>query len=155
MKKGMNILVGYDGSEPSRHALDQGVSLSELTQSKIFILSVVSRIMLPIFPEEGTGASSISTAQEITELQKRMKEYFSESLKKAKEEILENYPDLEVETRLLEGRPSSTIVEEAEKGDFDLLVMGSRGLGGISGWILGSTSRRVVESCKLPVLIIK
>ena len=111
--------------------------------------------MLPIFPEEGTGASSISTAQEITELQKRMKEYFSESLKKAKEEILGNYQDLEVETRLLEGRPSSTIVEEAEKGDFDLLVMGSRGLGGISGWILGSTSRRVVESCKLPVLIIK
>jgi nucleotide-binding universal stress UspA family protein len=33
--------------------------------------------------------------------------------------------------------------------------MGSRGVGGITGWILGSTSRRVVDSCTKPILIVK
>ncbi len=68
---------------------------------------------------------------------------------------MNTFPDLAVEAILLEGRPSSTIVEQAEKNQADLIVMGSRGIGGISGWILGSTSRRVVESCTKPVLIIK
>ena len=53
------------------------------------------------------------------------------------------------------GRPSTTIVDEAERIDVDLIMMGSRGLGSIAGWILGSTSRRVVDDCKKPVLIVK
>jgi len=55
----------------------------------------------------------------------------------------------------MEGRPSATIVDEAEKNEMDLIVIGSRGLGGITGWILGSTSRRIVESCTKPVLVVK
>ena len=42
----------------------------------------------------------------------------------------------------------------AEKEGCDMIIMGSRGIGGIKGWVLGSTSRRVVDSCKTPVLII-
>ncbi len=56
---------------------------------------------------------------------------------------------------LMEGRPSANIVDVAEKEGYDLMVMGSRGIGGIKGRIFGSTSRRVVDSCKTPVLIIK
>jgi nucleotide-binding universal stress UspA family protein len=56
---------------------------------------------------------------------------------------------------LREGRPSATIVDVAEKDGYDLIVMGSRGIRGITSWILGSTSRGVVDSCKKPVLIIK
>ena len=47
------------------------------------------------------------------------------------------------------------IVEQAEKDDVDIIVMGSRGIGGYTGWILGSTSRRVVDSCTKPILIVK
>ena len=62
---------------------------------------------------------------------------------------------LKYEAVLLEGRPSSTIVEEAESRDVNLIMMGSRGLGGITGWILGSTSRKVVDQCTKPILIVK
>ena len=55
----------------------------------------------------------------------------------------------------MEGRPSVNIVYVAEKEGYDLMVMGSRGIGGIEGRIFGSTSRRVAASCKKPIMIIK
>jgi nucleotide-binding universal stress UspA family protein len=84
-----------------------------------------------------------------------MKEMYKKALDEAVMHIKEEFPDLKFETILIEGRPSATIVEQADKNDVDLIVIGSRGLGGISGWILGSTSRRVVDSCTKPVLIVK
>ena len=84
-----------------------------------------------------------------------MKEFYAKSLDEAGKDVAENYPELKVQTRLLEGRPSSTIVEQAKNDGVDLIVIGSRGVGGITGWILGSTSRRVVESCTVPILVVK
>ncbi|GAI02286.1 unnamed protein product, partial [marine sediment metagenome] len=76
-------------------------------------------------------------------------------LKEAEEKVKEEYPGVKTESILKEGRPSATIVEQAEKDDVDIIVMGSRGIGGYTGWILGSTSRRVVDSCTKPILIVK
>ena len=154
MKKGMRILIAYDGSEPSQHALEQGVSLAKLTDSDVTIISVVPRIMIPVFTEPGTGASMYS-AQEMANAQREMSRYYSDSLKEASQRLASEYPELKVETELLEGRPSQAIIDMAENDGFDLIVIGSRGLGGITGWILGSTSRRVVDSCTVPVLLIK
>jgi len=84
-----------------------------------------------------------------------MNELYRKSLEKAEAEVRMRYPHLQFEALLLEGRPSATIVEEAEKRDADLIMMGSRGLGGIVGWILGSTSRNVVDQCTKPILIVK
>jgi nucleotide-binding universal stress UspA family protein len=154
MRKGMRILIAYDGSEPSKHALDQGISLANLTESEVTILSVVPTVMMPVFSEAGMGAP-VSSAQQMADYHEEMKEYYSNSLEKVSEDIKGDYPNLKVETKLIEGRTSQTIVDMAEDDSFDLIVIGSRGIGGITGWILGSTSRRVVESCTVPVLVIK
>jgi nucleotide-binding universal stress UspA family protein len=154
MKKGMRILIAYDGSEPSKHALDQGMSLAEVTNSEVTILSVVPRVMIPIYSDVG-AAGSMYTGREMAEIQEDMREFYSDSLREVSKELHERYPGVKVDTELLEGRPSQTIVEVAEDNGYDLIVIGSRGLGGITGWILGSTSRRVVESCTVPVLVIK
>lgn len=55
----------------------------------------------------------------------------------------------------MEGRPSERIVEVAKEGKFDVIVMGSRGLGGIKGFFLGSVSDRVADEAACPVLIVK
>jgi nucleotide-binding universal stress UspA family protein len=149
------ILIAFDGSEPSKHALDQGIYIASLAGSEVFILSVVPRVMMPVFPDEGFGAAPVTAAQDMTEYQQKMRDVYAKSLKEAEEDIAKNYPDLKVTTELMEGRPSSTIVEESENKEAELIVIGSRGLGGITGWILGSTSRRVVESCRVPVLVVK
>jgi len=149
------ILVAFDGSEPSRNALDHAVSIANHWKAELSILSVVPRVMMPVFPDEGFGAAPITAAQDMSDYQDKMKNIYAKSLKEAEEDIKEAFPDIKVITQLLEGRPSNIIVEEAEKENVDLIVIGSRGLGGITGWILGSTSRHVVESCTKPILVVK
>lgn len=149
------ILVAFDGSEASKHALDHAVNIAEPYGAEIYILSVVPRVMMPVFPDEGFGAAPITAAQDMSEYQQKMAGIYHKSLEDAAKDINEHFPDLNVTTKLMEGRPSSTIVTEAEESNADLIVIGSRGIGGITGWILGSTSRNVVESCTKPILVVK
>jgi nucleotide-binding universal stress UspA family protein len=145
------VLVAYDGSDPSKRALDHAAKMAAMFEGELVILTVVPKVSVPIYSNAELGAQ----AMDIASLQERMRENYSQSIKKAEEEIQGLYPHLKVETILKEGRPSSTIVSEADKLGVSLIVMGSRGLGGISGWILGSTSRQVVDQCTKAILIVK
>jgi nucleotide-binding universal stress UspA family protein len=150
-----HILVAFDGSEPAKLALDHGVVVAENLEAKLTILSVVPRVMMPVFPDEGFGAAPITAAQDLGEYQDKMKAIYQKSLEDAEKDIKDAFPDIEISSLLLEGRPSATIVDTAEEKNADLIVIGSRGIGGITGWILGSTSRRVVDSCTKPILVVK
>jgi nucleotide-binding universal stress UspA family protein len=149
------ILVAIDGSEPSNRALDYAVELSAKWNAELTLLAVISKVMLPIFPDEGFGATPLAAAREFGQYQEKMRNVYQNILSEAIEKIKIEHPTLDVKTILEEGRPSATIVDLAETDGFDLIVMGSRGIGGITGWILGSTSRRVVDSCTKPILIVK
>lgn len=149
------ILVAIDGSEPSNRALDYAVELSAKWNAELTLLAVIHKKMLPIFPDEGFGATPLAAAREFGQYQEKMRNLYQNILSEAIEKINLEHPTLEVKTILEEGRPSATIVNIAETDGFDLIVMGSRGIGGIPGWILGSTSRRVVDSCTKPILIVK
>jgi nucleotide-binding universal stress UspA family protein len=85
----------------------------------------------------------------------KREEFSRKALENAEAEVNMRYPDLKFEAVLMEGRPAETIVEEAERRDVNLIILGSRGLGGITGWILGSTSREVANRCTKPILIVK
>lgn len=146
------ILVAFDGSEPSKRALDIAAKTAAMFKGELIILTAVPRVTIPVFAEEGTGSLR---PIDIRDYQSKMMELYRKSLESAEAEVKMRYPDLKSEALLLEGRPSSTVVEEAEKRDVHLIIMGSRGLGGITGWILGSTSRKVVDQCTKPILIVK
>ena len=149
------ILVALDGSEPSERALEYAVEFAERWSAELTLLAVIPRVMLPVFPDEGFGATPIAAAKDFGQYQERMRTIYQNVLTEAETDLRRDHPEVKVVTRLEEGRPSSTIVSVAEEDDFDLIVMGSRGIGGITGWILGSTSRRVVDSCTKPILIVK
>ena len=53
------------------------------------------------------------------------------------------------------GHDAKEIVDFAQKGKFDLFVIGARGRGTIKQMLLGSVSNAVVHSSKIPVLIVK
>jgi nucleotide-binding universal stress UspA family protein len=145
------VLVAYDGSDASKRALDHAVKMAAMFEGELIILTVVPKVTVPVYSNAELGAQSM----DIASLQERMHETYSQSLKKAEEEIKEIYPHLKVEALLKEGRPSTLIVGEADRLDASLIVIGSRGLGGITGWILGSTSRQVVDQCTKAILIVK
>ena len=57
--------------------------------------------------------------------------------------------------RSLWGDPADTICDVADKEDIDLVVIGSRGMGQLTGLLLGSVSSRVAARCSKPVLIVR
>jgi nucleotide-binding universal stress UspA family protein len=61
----------------------------------------------------------------------------------------------EVRAEIMEGPPADAILRVAETRGSDLIVMGSRGLGQITGLLLGSQSQKVVNHAPCPVLIVR
>jgi len=143
------LLVAVDGSEQSYKALDHAVAIAEKFDSKLLLLTVISTLVPPFLTDESFDPTTY------TKYQERTNELYHNMLKDADEMVSVKHPNLNIHTILREGRPSATIVDVAEKEGCDMIVMGSRGIGGIKGWVLGSTSHRVAVSCKKPVMIIK
>jgi nucleotide-binding universal stress UspA family protein len=61
---------------------------------------------------------------------------------------------LRINKKLEFGVPSDVIVEIAEKGNYDLIIVGSRGLGKVKRFLLGSVSDDVSHKAKCSVLIV-
>ncbi|HCF50881.1 MAG TPA: universal stress protein, partial [Syntrophomonas sp.] len=62
---------------------------------------------------------------------------------------------VEINTTTVWGTPERIIINEITARGYDLVVMGSRGLGTFSGLLLGSVSDRVLRQASCPVLIVK
>lgn len=128
-----NLLVCVDGSERSIKALDYAVKLADKMSSKITSLNVQERRLHDLSPK---------TAEELGE------RIFSKSLSAIRRE------ESKVDKRLEFGVPSDSIVEVAEKGDHDLIVLGRRGLGTVKRFLLGSVSDDVSHKARCSVLIV-
>ena len=143
------ILVAIDGSEHADKALGFALDLAEKYSATITLVNV---FQVPMFGYLGEPFAYPALLAEFTNEVKRMHEQIlSKALKKAKE----LKPNLKISTVLEEGRPSDKIVETAKEGNFDLIVMGHRGLGRVKEFFLGSVSDRVADEAHCPLLIVK
>jgi nucleotide-binding universal stress UspA family protein len=62
---------------------------------------------------------------------------------------------VDIETLVVSGDPSSAIVEEAEKGRYDLVVVGNKGMTGASRFFLGSVPNKVSHHIPTALLIVR
>jgi nucleotide-binding universal stress UspA family protein len=141
------ILIPIDGSEQADKALNLTLDLARKYNSEVEILHVVPPI--PAYITSTVNPKWLKEYHE--EAKKEGRKLLSESIKQAQSKA----KDLKISSNLSEGRPSNNIVEKAENEDFDLIVMGSRGLGGVKGSLLGSVSNQVVNETKIPILLVK
>ncbi len=137
------ILVAVDGSENSERALIRAKNYGEQVNGDITILTVVDPVAL------GRYRYSELSTQDIDALKSAGATVLAESVK-----ILDDFEG-DVETILKTGSPADEILKEAEQGDYDLVVMGSRGFGVFSKSILGSVSQKILNHTETNVLIIK
>ncbi|MDU2065149.1 MAG: universal stress protein [Sporomusaceae bacterium] len=140
------ILVPIDGSIHSRKALSHAVALARSFAAKIGILyvSVLSQ-QVPLYNQiKGTKIPPNASTDPVT----FAKAILAESIKQVPEDIL-------VQAHNEIGEPRLLITDFAAQHDYDVIVIGSRGLGTISGLLLGSVSTYVVHHSPCPVLIIK
>ena len=140
------ILVPIDGSKNSFKALQHAITLAESCNAEIGILFVlVLAKQLYAYTQINTSYISDTVLDEIEEFGKK-------TLAEARELVPDAIP---VETFLEIGSPVEIIPDFAEDNNYDLIAIGSRGLGTIKGLIMGSVSAYVVANAKCPVLVIK
>lgn len=149
------IIVAVDGSEPSNRALDHAAELAEKINAYLTLVTVYQKRALPTFPSGEPDSEVILDPNIYEKYWDSIRIMYEKALLDAETKMQQDYPLVKFNTLLKEGRPSSTIINVAEETNADLIVIGSRGRGGVTGWILGSTSRNVVDNCTKPILIIK
>jgi len=138
--------VALDGSEIAERALDFAVDLAQKHSSEVQLLTVVPPIFLPVY------SFNIMKSEAISDAAKQLENSFRGVLSKAEEQVRK--ANLKVSTNLEHGSPDEKIIETAKHGSFDIIVMGSRGLGH-RGNGLGSVSSGVADNATCAVLIVK
>lgn len=141
MKK---ILVPIDGSDYSVKAMLKAKELGRALNCDITILNVI-RPMLDY--------NYVHNKDFHKDAEKGLLSHSRLLLEKSLEHF-EDFPG-KVDTQYKRGDPVDEIVKLAEEGNFDLVIMGSRGLGAFSRTLLGSISDKVIHHIKVSVLIVK
>jgi nucleotide-binding universal stress UspA family protein len=136
----MKILLATDGSEHSLKTVDAVVKLAVPLKAEVTVLTVAEVPNVTYF-------DFLELTRE--KIEKRSKEILEEVVKIFREK------GLEVKTILSKGHPAEVICRMVEEGAYDLVVLGSRGLGKIEEMFLGSVSNRVAHCSRASVLIIK
>lgn len=141
------ILVPLDGSDRSTKALSHTVELAQKLSAKVTLIHVVPS--LP--PYVNTAVDRLGHAQQsiLDELMKNGQELLSQYVSSIQDK------NIEVDTVTVMGQPADEIIEKARAENYDLIVVGSRGLGEIKGYLMGSVSNRVSRHASCPVLIIR
>jgi len=136
-----SILVATDFSDTAHAGFQWAVELARVHDAEI---RLVHGLMLPsqatdFLPSPPDYSEEIQAAA-------------LARLDRAANEAREKGCDVETDLRL--GMPSQCIMDAAEEDGADLIVIGTRGLTGLSHLLLGSTAQRVVQHAKCPVLAI-
>lgn len=134
------ILIPVDGSPQSEAAAE--FAAAEWPDAELLALYVIDPV------EAGYAAGRVPTAGEqwYEDAKERADTYFDSA---------EDAVGRELETRTEVGRPAATIVDVAEEGNFDMIVMGSHGREGLSRILLGSVAEHVLRESPVPVTVVR
>ncbi len=144
------ILVPVDGSDESRKALELAKGIASGCQTTdITLLYVMNPIVFAAAASPGEE-KFISAVPEIMVFRQQEADMVLEEMAKLLADT-----SVQVERKALEGHPARAILETAKEGHFDLIVMGSRGMSRLAGFLLGSVSDAVVHHAHCPVMIVR
>jgi nucleotide-binding universal stress UspA family protein len=138
------IVVGVDGSEPSRAALRWAVEEARLRHARV--LAVHAWWTYPMQPPNRPPAADEPERLRDDDASDRVQAFVTETLGER--------PDVEVTPVAVQGAQASAALVDAA-GDADLLVVGSRGAGGFTGLLLGSVSQQCTHHAPCPVVIVR
>jgi nucleotide-binding universal stress UspA family protein len=162
------ILYTTDLSESARHAFAYAASLANLYGAGITILHVLTED-----PGMSMGIISYIGEKRWEDIRKRNEEYAKQTLtgkrrdniplkdgleqfcEDVKADIGETQTFITDEILVLRGNPADIIIEESEKRNCDLIVMGTHGHGIIADAVMGSTARQIMRRSRKPVLVIR
>lgn len=143
------ILVPLDGSELSEQALEYAKQVVS-QESEIVLITVAD---VPDFPIYTVYPMPVATpepdyATVLQDMMKASKEYvgkIADDLKQA---------GYQVKTVVDSGEPAVKILEQATELDVDAIVMSTHGRSGLSKWLFGSVTQKVLSAMVCPVIVV-
>jgi nucleotide-binding universal stress UspA family protein len=133
------IVVGVDGSQNAQRALDWAILLGRRFGAEIVAVHAVG-----LLTNLGDG-SPVPSHSHLEELRGKFESEWCASLQAS---------DVPHRLACLDGPPVRVLLDAAKQEDADVIVVGSRGEGGFSELLLGSTSHQVAEHSNRPVFIV-
>lgn len=152
------VLLAYDGSSHSQAAARFLTRLPLPPDAEISVLHVITglpatTVVPPRWPVGARMVRSVAAQAKIATLDPAIVQHAQDVL--ASGLAILHEAGLPARGRLATGDGAETILREAEVNQADLIVAGSRGLGSLRGWLLGSVSRRLVHKANRSVLIVR
>jgi nucleotide-binding universal stress UspA family protein len=142
----MKILAATDGSKHALRAVKQAAALLANNKDKTNSITLIS-----VHDDAGLRhAQSFVGKAAITDY---LREQSDKDLKSAMKVL--NDAGIKHDQMILVGKPAAEIVAAAQKGKYDLVVLGSKGRNAVSDLLLGSVAQRVMSLSKQAVLLVK
>jgi nucleotide-binding universal stress UspA family protein len=147
MSKPFKIVVPTDFSDASLVVLDWVKKLCTENEAEVHCVTAVHQPMMYMPMMSGTAMESLPSADQLSRLAQESLNIFA----------AKHMSDLGAApiASVLVGRPSSEIIDYAEKIDADIIVIATRGHSRLAHALLGSTAEGVVRDAKCPVLTIR
>jgi arsenite transporter len=156
-----HILYATDLSDTARHAINYACGIGSRYDGKVTVLHVVPDVL-----EEYSSEAGLDMGER---LGKKVEEYNDKSIQLAVRAVRER---IEETTRRIRdklprcplhtadllvkvGNPVQRIVDEAEAGPYDLVVMGTHGRGKLEEMVVGNVAMGVIQKCSKPVMVVR
>ena len=132
------ILVPVDGSEHASKAIEFASNMAKQSDATMHLLHVVQVTEIPEAIREFMRSEEIQESPYYVYSEAIGRRILSVAEDEAKKKGVKH-----IETSVIQGDPAENIVNFAKHGDFDMIVIGSRGLGSLKGALLGRVSSKV------------
>ncbi len=140
------IVVAYDGSEHSKKALDWASKFAVAAQAVVHVVMVLVPSSLLV----GVDYAGVSFSEELKDLaEKEIKEKLADAQAFCEEK------KLQVVTATLFGNVVDEILHYVHSNEADMVICGTRGLGGFEGLLVGSVAHKLVTYLPVPVMVVK
>ncbi len=140
------ILCAVDFSENSRKALAQASAYASAFSASLHVMHVVPSHTL----KERWSRWPMSSCKEMEQFDAFVDAEGREALSR----MIHDAGITPAQSELRHGMPSDVICAAAESGEYDLLIMGARGLSYVKGMLIGSVTEAVIKASPCPVLIV-
>ncbi len=138
------VVVGVDGSAGAVEGLRQAAIEARLRGGRLRVVAVW-HVPWTVY---SAGAPGLNLDMVTEDLKSEASRKLEESLAAVADEL----EGIEIVRQVCEGQPAETLVEQSAGAS--LLVVGSRGLGGFGGLLLGSVSQQCAQHARCPVMIV-
>ena len=134
------LLVGYDGSEPAKRAVDFALDLARHYGAALHVLAVARP---PEFGTEGEAEAVIENSRR----------HYGHALQPLKARLAAE--SIESRFEVAVGHPAKQLLLYAERHDIDHIVVGHRGHSMFEHWLLGSVARQVIAHASCAVTVVR